>query len=419
VKKILVKGGNRLKGVVRISGAKNAAQPILAASLLTKEKVILHNVPALGDVKTMNALLSSIGADVHFENNTAEITASTLNVDKLSHSTLATQIRGSTHVLAALVPRFKRIEIPLPGGCNIGARNLDIHISGLTLIGARMNMKSSTLVTKIGELHGYPITLKFPSVSATYNIMIAASLAKGITIIQNAAKEPEVVDLANFLNSMGADICGAGTGTIKINGVNELGKTEYTIMPDRIETGTYLAAAAITKGDVLIKNTDLSFLESTVLALKKIGAIITVNDEGVRVTAKERLCSTDIVTGVYPAFPTDMQPVIAALLTVAEGESTMKETIFDNRLGYAQELLKMNADIRVVGDTLHIKGSKKLVGAQVSANDIRSGAALLVASIAAEGNTVIENAQQILRGYEDPVEKLRTIGAECSLIDTA
>lgn len=414
--KLLVKGGNRLKGTVCISGAKNAAQPILAASLLTKEKVTLHNVPELGDVSSMIGMLHGIGADVSFKDNIAEIIADKLNAGNLLYCESATKIRGSTHVLAALLHRFNEVEIPLPGGCNLGTRGLDLHFEGLRKLGARVNLRGSKIAVELDELHGCNIPLYFPSVSATENIMIAACFANGKSVIENAAKEPEIADLANFLNSMGADINGAGTETIEVKGVGELSGTEYTIMPDRIETGTYLVAAAICAGDIIVKNANLAFLDNVVSTLRKIGATITVTPDGVRATAKDNLCATDVITEVYPGFPTDMQPAITSLLTVAEGQSTVKETIFDNRFNHVPELLKMKADIKIKGNTLLINGKEKLFGAVVDAHDIRGGASLILAALIADGTTTIENTQQIIRGYEKPLEKLQGIGAECYLL---
>jgi UDP-N-acetylglucosamine 1-carboxyvinyltransferase len=413
MEKLLVKGGARPKGFVKISGAKNAALPIIAASLLTRERVTLHNIPMIGDVNTMIGLLRDIGANISLKNNNVEIVADDIKTESLSHHILTSKIRYSTHLIGALLPRFKKIVIFQPGGCEIGSRNLNSHFLGLTQLGAQINLKGSHIEAKTDKLRGHRIKLEFPSVGATENVIIAASLANGSSIIENAAKEPEIADLTNFLNSMGADISGGGTETIKVKGVGELNGTEYTIMPDRIETGTYLIITIIAKGDVLIQNTNLHFLESVVSTLVKIGAKISVTNEGVRATANENLRPIDIITEVYPGFPTDMQPIITPLLTAVKGQSTIKETIFDNRFHHVQELWKMGANIKIMGNTIYIKGKEKLLGAQVNAHDIRSGASLIIAGLVAEGNTIIENAHQILRGYEKPLEKLQALGVEC------
>jgi len=417
MEKIVVKGGRKLKGAINISGAKNAALPIVAASLLTKEEVILHNVPRLGDISLMIELIRSVGAKVDFKNNTIRIKVEKLTAKTLSDNALVSKIRYSTHLIGALLPQLGEINIPFPGGCKIGTRKLDSHIKGLTGLGAKVIVKDGHIKAKSDGLEGSHIVLEYPSVGGTENTMIAACLAKGTSVIENTAKEPEIVSLANFLNSMGADISGAGTGVITINGNNELSGTEYIIIPDRIETGTYMVAAAITNGDVLIKDTDLSLLESVVSKLREVGVEIEEVDDGMRVTSSDKFHPVDIVTEVYPGFPSDMQPIITPLLLLADGESTIKETIFDSRFNHVSELRKMGADIKVDGDTSFIKGASKLRGAEVKASDIRSGAALVLAGLAAEGETEIDQANQILRGYEDPLLKLRNVGAQLYYIN--
>jgi UDP-N-acetylglucosamine 1-carboxyvinyltransferase len=417
MEKIVIKGGRKLKGDINVSGAKNAALPILAASLLTKKEVILHNIPRLGDVHIMTELVRSAGAKIEFKNNTISVKATNLTGKALSDNPLANEIRYSTHMIGALLPRVKKIRIPFPGGCAIGTRILDSYILGLTKLGAKIEIKNEHITAELNELHGSHIMLEYPSVSGTENTMILACLAKGASTIENIAKEPEIVDLANFLNSMGAEISGAGTDVIKINGVDELGSTEYTIIPDRVETGTYMVAAAITNGDILLKDTRLSLLESVVLKLREIGVEIEEVNEGVHITSSSKFHPVDIVTEVYPGFPTDMQPIVAPLLSIADGESTIKETIFDRRFNHVPELRKMGADIKVSGDTIFINGVSKLKGAEVEALDIRSGGSLVLAGLIAEGETTIYGVHQVFRGYEKPLEKLKNVGAELYCIN--
>lgn len=415
--KILIYGGRRLRGSIEIGGAKNAALPIMAASLLAKGEVILHNAPQLGDVQIMAELIRSMGGKIEFKNNTMRLKADKLRVQTLSDNSLVSQIRYSTHFLGALLPQFKEVKIPLPGGCKIGTRKLASHILGLTKLGAKVKVENGYIKASTSELQGCHITLEYPSVGATENIMIAACLAKGNTTLENVAKEPETADLANFLNSMGGAVSGAGTDVIKIKGVNKLCGTEYRIIPDRIETGTYMVAAAITQGDFLIKNANIGFLDSVVSKLREVGVKIEEVNKGLHVTSSDKFYPTDIVTEVYPGFPTDMQPIVTPLLAITDGESTVKETIFDNRFNHVQELIKMGADIKVNGDTLLISGVDHLEGAEIEALDIRSGGSLVLAGLIAKGKTVIHGADQIFRGYEKPLEKLRNVSAELYSID--
>ena len=415
---LLIWGGRRLQGSIEIGGAKNAALPILAASLLCSGKATIHNVPRLGDVQLMVDLLRSIGARIDIQSNTLSVRSDALAVESLSESPLAGQIRCSTHLIGALLPRFREIVVPFPGGCKIGTRGLDLHILGLTSLGARICMGEKHIRATKNELRGADVTLRSPSVGATENTMILACLAEGRTTVRNAAREPEVVDLALFLNSMGAQISGAGTEIIQIIGVDELCSTEYEIMPDRIETGTYMVAAAITGGDVLLRKTRLDLLHAVASTLAKIGVHVEEEEAGVRVRPSGKLHPAHIVTEVYPGFPTDMQPIIAPLLARANGRSTVKETLFERRFGHVSELVKMGANIRVSGDTVLIEGPSTLRGSTVNALDIRSGAALIVAGLAAEGQTVIKGVDQIIRGYEDPVGKLTSVGAKCALANS-
>ena len=416
MERIVIKGGRKLKGNINISGAKNAALPIIAASLLTKKEVILHNVPLSMDVHMMTDLVRSTGAKVGFENDVMRIQAVKVRGGPLSDNVLASEIRSVNGLLGALLHRLKRIKVPLPGGCEIGTRKIDLHISALTKLGAEVDITKTHIIAKSNELYGCRVVLPYPSVGVTENTVIAASLAKGASTIENAANEPEIVDLANFLNSMGAEIKGAGTSVIKINGVEELGGTDYTIISDRIETGTYMVAAAITNGDILLKNADLSLLERVALILNEIGVEIEEVNEGVHITSSGRFHPVDIITEPYPGFPTDMQPIITPLLSIADGESTIKESIFDRRFNHVPELIKMGADMKINGDTLFIKGPSKLKGAKVKALDLRSGGSLVLAGLIAEGETTIDGVHQFFRGYEKPLSKLKSVGANCTLI---
>ena len=412
VDKIAIEGGKKLEGTIDISGAKNAALPIIAASLLAKEEVILHNVPRLGDIYTLIDLLKSVGAKITYKNGTVHCDAANLTEKALANNALANEIRYSIHVASALLSRINKIRIPVPGGCAIGTRRLDSYIQALTMLGARVDIKNEHIELESGRLRGSHISLEYPSVSATENALIVACLVDGTSVVENVAKEPEVVDLANFLNSMGAKIEGAGTEVIRLKGVDKLSGTQYSIIHDRIETGTYIIASAITEGNILIKKADLSLLGSVVTKLREVGVEIDETNDGVRVASPDRLCPVDIVTEVYPGFPTDMQPIITPLLSMADGESTIKETIFDNRFRHVPELVKMGARIRVIGDTMFITTANAFKGTEVDATDIRSGGALILAGLIAEGNTTINNAHLILRGYEAPVEKLRNVGAQ-------
>jgi UDP-N-acetylglucosamine 1-carboxyvinyltransferase len=407
---LIIKGGKQLEGTVKIRGAKNAILPIIAGSLLTKEEVVLNNVASLEDLRQMIGLARAIGAKIDFENNTIHIKSHNLIKCDIPES-LAHDIRYSLLMTGALLHRHKRVRVPLPGGCTIGERKMDSHIIGLSALGADIKVKGSYIEARTEGLRGADITLDFPSVSATENTMIAACLAEGTSIIKNAAKEPEIVDLANFLNSMGAEIKGAGTEAIKINGVENLGGTNYSIIPDRINTGTYMVAAAITGGEILLRNTDLTLLKDVVNILRKIGVEIIETDDGVKVIAPDIIKPVNVTTEVYPGFPTDMQPIITPLLAMSDGESIIKETIFENRFNHVPELRKMGANIELYGDTAIVNGVEKLIGKRVRASDLRSGAALVLAGLAAEGDTVIDNVYQIDRGYENIDGKLRSVGA--------
>ncbi|OEU41448.1 UDP-N-acetylglucosamine 1-carboxyvinyltransferase [Methanosarcina sp. Ant1] len=408
----VIQGGNRLEGTIKINGAKNAVLPILVASLLTQEMVILNNVPYLKDILVMNKLLQKCGAKIILEDNIIQIKSNILKKIELPETTVS-KISTSILLVGALLKQYPKVTIPVPGGCNIGTRELDIHIKGLVALGANICIKDGFIIAEADKrLKGTNITFKFPSVGATHHIIIAACLADGETIINNAAKEPEVVDLANFLNSMGADIKGAGTDIIRIVGVEMLNGTTYSIMSDRITTGTYMIAAAVTGGSIQLNNTKMNILQSVAEKLREIGVKVTENNEGIRVISSGEIRPVEIITEVYPGFPTDMQPVITPLLAIADGESRIQENIFNNRFTHMYELKKMGANIKVDKGIAIVNGVNRLIGSQVTALDLRTGAALILAGLNARGKTIINNAYQIERGYESIGNTLNSLGAD-------
>jgi UDP-N-acetylglucosamine 1-carboxyvinyltransferase len=415
--KIEMCGGIPLNGIISISGAKNAALPIMVASLLTKDDVVLNNVPKLHDVENMANIMRQLGAQIDYRDNIMRIRKGNIDPNALSKTSLTREIRYSIHLIGSLLHIAPKIRISLPGGCKIGTRRIDSHIFGLEKLGATVTVGEDSIEAVADRLRGSNMEFEYPSVGATENVMMAACMAEGETTIKNVAKEPEIVDLANFLNSMGADIKGAGSGVLKITGVDELSGVEHFLIPDRIETGTYLVAAAITKGDIVVKNTDLSLLENVVDTLRDIGVEIDESDNGVHVTSSGVFTPTDIVTEVYPGFPTDMQPIISSLLAVSNGESVITEKIFDQRFNHVPELNKMGANIRVDGESIIISGVKQLHGKDVESIDIRSGGGLILAGLQANGVTRISGIKQIFRGYEKPIEKLRGIGADISFVE--
>ena len=408
---LVISGGRKLKGTLQVEGAKNAVLPMMAASLLTSGKTQIDNVPNVQDVQMMAELMKSTGAKIVREGKKLYIDATNLHGRKLPRRQ-AGKIRYSLQMIGALLPRLGSIEVALPGGDHIGTRKIDLHLMGLTSLGATIDVSKDSIKAQTDGLKGSDISLTFPSVGATENILIAACLAKGTTVIRNAAKEPEIVDLANFLVSMRADIEGAGSDIIRIAGVEKLSGTKYNPIPDRVSTATYIIAAAITRGDVTVEGADLSHLESLVMKLRQAGVRITETSSGAKVNAQPKFQPLDLVTEVYPGFVTDMQPIITPLLALAEGQSTIRETIFDNRFRHVPELQRMGADIEVRGDTAVIRGVGKLTGARVTATDIRAGAALVIAGLAAQGETVIDNVYEIDRGYDDIEGKLRGLGAQ-------
>ena len=407
----VIKGGNPLVGEVEIGGAKNAALAILSAAVMTDETVTIENLPNVRDINVLLNAIQEIGAKVdRIDAHTVKINGSFIRDFNVDNEYIR-KIRASYYLIGALLGKYKRAEVALPGGCNIGSRPIDLHLKGFSALGANVDIKHGLVLASAEKLTGTHIYLDKVSVGATINIMMAASMAEGKTIIENAAKEPHVVDVANFLNSMGAQIRGAGTDVIRIVGVEKLHKTEYSIIPDQIEAGTFMMAAAATRGDVLIKNVIPKHLETISAKLSEIGAQIEESDDAVRVVATQRLCNTQIKTLPYPGFPTDMQPQMAITLGLSTGTSTITESIFENRFRYVEELRRMGANIKMVeGNTAIIHGVEKYTGATVAAPDLRAGAALVIAGLAAEGYTTVTQIGYIKRGYERFDEKLRALG---------
>ena len=411
--KLQIQGGTPLEGEVRISGAKNATLPILAAALLAEDPVVIGNVPHLQDVTTTIELLGQMGASVTIdEHMQIEVDASTVR-ECFAPYDLVKTMRASILVLGPLVARFGRADVSLPGGCAIGARPVNIHVAGLQAMGADITIEGGYIRARASRLHGARLVLDTVTVTGTENLMMAATLADGETVIENAAREPEVVDLANFLSSMGAKIFGAGTDKIVIEGVKSLRGTRYDVLPDRIESGTYLVAGAITRGHVRIKNTRPEHLDAIVAKLREAGATVACGDNWIEVDMRgRRPLAVDVRTAPYPAFPTDMQAQFAALNTVAEGVGTITETIFENRFMHMLEMRRLGAEIRLEGNTAIIKGVNKLTAAPVMATDLRASASLVLAGLVAEGRTDVERIYHIDRGYEAIEEKLAQLGAQ-------
>ncbi len=414
MEKFIINGGSPLRGEVEISGAKNAALAIIPAAILSQDVCVLENVPvSISDVNYMMKILKHIGANVRLINkNTIEIDSRRVDSYVISHD-MTKHLRASYYFIGALLGRFSRAKVAMPGGCYLGARPIDQHIKGFELLGTTVSVEdNATVEAKAEKLIGSPIYLDMASVGATVNILLAAVKAEGLTVIENAAKEPHIVDLANFLNSMGADIRGAGTDVIKVRGVEQLHGCTYSIIPDQIEAGTYMVAAAATKGDVLIKNVIPKHLESISNKLVECGAVVEEFDDAVRVSLDKRPGKCTIKTMPHPGFPTDMQPQMAVLLTLADGTSIISESIWSNRFRYAEQLNRMGADIKADGQLAVIQGVESLKGAPVKADDLRAGAAMLIAGCVASGTTEIEDILHIDRGYEEVVEKFRGIGAD-------
>ena len=412
-----IKGGNPLVGEVEIGGAKNAALAILAAAVMTDDTVTIENMPDVRDTNVLLQAMESIGALIErVDRHTVGINGANIH-NLVIEDDFIKKIRASYYLLGALLGKYKQADVTLPGGCNIGSRPIDQHIKGFRALGAGVRIEHGHIIAEADRLVGSHIYLDVVSVGATINVMMAAVMAEGQTILENAAKEPHVVDLANFLNSMGANIKGAGTDVIRIRGVQKLHGTNYAIIPDQIEAGTFMFAAAATCGDVTVKNVIPKHLESISAKLIEIGCQVQESDDAVRVVATRRLDHTHVKTLPYPGFPTDMQPQIAVTLGLCKGTSIVTESIFENRFKYVDELTRMGASIKVEGNTAIIDGVNKYTGASLSAPDLRAGAALVIAALAAEGFSTVEEIQYIERGYEDFPLKLQSLGAQIERVN--
>lgn len=418
MEKYAIVGGNPLMGTVEIGGAKNAALAILAAAVMTDDLVVIENVPDVRDTNVLLQAMQSIGVKIdHVDRHTVKMDSSKIS-DCIIDDEYMKKIRASYYMIGALLGKYKKAEVPLPGGCNIGIRAIDQHIKGFRALGADVRIENGKIVATADELKGTHIFMDKVSVGATINVMMAATMASGKTIIENVAKEPHVVDLANFLNSMGANIRGAGTDVIRIKGVEKLHGTEYAIIPDQIEAGTFMVAAAATGGDVTVKNVIPKHLECITAKLAEIGCTIEEFDDSVRVAASNKMTNTQIKTLPYPGFPTDMQPQMTVLLGIAEGTSIVTESIFDNRFKYVDELARMGSSIKVEGRTAIVSGVNTYSSANITAPDLRAGAALVIAALVAKGESVIDDIKYIERGYEDFDEKLRGLGGVIDRVES-
>ena len=419
MEKIIVRGGKRLSGSVKVEGAKNAVLPVIAASLLASDgKSVIRNVPTLSDVYTINEVLRFLNANVVFKDNCVTVDASGELLVEAPFEYVR-KMRASVLVMGSLLARNGRARVALPGGCAIGSRPIDQHLKGFEAMGAKVKVGNGFIEAEAenGRLHGAKIYLDFPSVGATENIMMAAVLAKGTTVIENVAKEPEIVDLANFLNKMGAKVKGAGTGTIKIEGVDILFGADHTIIPDRIEAGTFMVASAITGGNVFVQGAIPEHLTSLIAKMEEMGVTILEEGDGVRVIGTDRLKAVDIKTMPHPGFPTDMQSQMMALLLRAKGTSMITETVFENRFMHVEEFRRMNADIKIEGRSVVINGPSNIQGAEVTATDLRAGAALVVSALVADGMTSITELKHLDRGYVDFHNKLAALGADIERIE--
>ena len=406
----IIKGGTPLVGEVQIGGAKNAALAILAAAIMTDETVTIDNLPDVNDINVLLEAMAGIGATIQrIDRHTVKINGSGIGDFSIEYDYIK-KIRASYYLLGALLGKYNKAEVALPGGCNIGSRPIDQHLKGFKALGADVVIEHGKIIAEAEQLRGTHLYFDVVSVGATINVMMAAAMADGLTILENVAKEPHVVDVANFLNSMGANIRGAGTDIIKIRGVKKLHKTEYSIIPDQIEAGTFMFAAAATKGDVTVLNVIPKHLEATTAKLVEIGCEVEEFDDAVRVVSKGRLKHTQVKTLPYPGFPTDMQPQIGVTLALCSGTSTITESIFENRFKYLDELARMGANIKIEGNSATIEGVEGFSGARVSAPDLRAGAALVIAGLAADGITIVDDIVYIQRGYERFEEKIRSLG---------
>lgn len=420
MEKIIVGGGQKLEGTVRVEGAKNAVLPVLAASLIASEgKSVIKEVPVLADVYTINEVLRNLNADVEFDSKEkAVMIDASSRLETEAPFEYVRKMRASVLVLGPLLARYGHAKVAMPGGCAIGSRPIDLHLKGFEAMGAEIHVGNGFVeATSHGRLQGAKIYLDMPSVGATENIMMAAALAEGKTIIENAAKEPEIVDLANYLNKMGAKIVGAGTETIRINGVEKLHGAEHNMIPDRIEAGTFMVAAAITNGNILIENAVREHLSSVVSKLEEMNVQVLDEDGGLRVIGSDAIESTDIKTLPHPGFPTDMQSQMMALMLCAKGTSVITETVFENRFMHVEEFRRMNANIKIEGRSVIIEGLSKLQGAEVAATDLRAAAALILAGLVSEGHTRVTELKHLDRGYVDIVQKLANLGADIKRVD--
>ena len=414
----VVKGGVPLRGEVSIGGAKNAALGILAAAIMTDETVTIENVPNVRDTRVLLQAIEGIGAKVKYiYNNTVQINGGSISDLNVEYEYIR-KIRASYYLLGALLGKYKESNVALPGGCNIGSRPIDQHLKGFKALGAKVNIDHGVVSAKAENLVGGHIYFDVVTVGATINLMMASCMAEGETILENAAKEPHIVDVANFLNAMGANIKGAGTDVIRIKGVNRLHGCTYSIIPDQIEAGTFMMAAAATRGDIVIKDVIPKHLESITAKLLEMGCKLVEGDDWIRVIAEGEVGSTNVKTLPYPGFPTDMQPQIAVALALAKGSSMVTESIFENRFKYVDELNRMGAKIKVEGNTAYIEGVEKFTSAQLSAPDLRAGAALVIAALAADGISQIDDIEYIQRGYEDFEGKLSALGAIIDKVDS-
>lgn len=410
--KFVITGGNELHGEIEISGAKNAAVAIIPATILSDDICRIENIPNIDDVSLISRILIEMGAKIKMINKTTlEIDPRSI-VSSVASYDLVRNMRASCYLMGALLGKFSSAVVSLPGGCDFGVRPIDQHLKGFIALGATYRVEGGMVYAESDGLKGNNIYLDVVSVGATINIMLAAVRAKGLTVIENAAKEPHIVDLANFLNSMGADVRGAGTDVIKIRGVDHLNGTTYSIIPDQIEAGTYMVAVAATAGDVLIKNVIPKHLESITAKLEEIGANVIEYDDSIRVKRSGELNKCNVKTMPHPGFPTDMQPQITTLLTIAKGTSIVSEDVWDNRFKYVDELSRLGAEITVDGSRAIVEGVKELIGAPVRATDLRAGAAMIIAGLVARGETSVEDIRHIERGYEDIVGKLSAVGAD-------
>ena len=414
--KLIIQGGKKLEGEVQISGSKNAALPIIAGTVLIKGKTTLYNVPNIQDVQTMFEIIKDIGGKVTKKNNKIIIDTSKIHTYEIPEN-LMRKMRSSVILAGAIIGKYKKAKFSYPGGCEIGSRPIDLHLKGFEKLGINIKEEYGEIICEADKIIGTQIHLDFPSVGATENIILASCLAEGVTVLTNAAKEPEIEDLVKFLNKAGAKIKGAGTDRIEIIGVKKLTEVSYNIMPDRIEAGTYLVAGAITGGNIKVTNLNSNHIEPILNKLDEAGCVLKIEKNAVEIKAPKRIKAVDIKTMPYPGFPTDMQSIFGALLTTAKGTSIITENIFESRYKYVQELNRMGAKINVEGRTAIIKGTKRIQGASVVASDLRGGAALVLEGLVAKGVNQVDNVHYILRGYENIVDKLKNLGAKIYLED--